>query len=150
MKHFATALCMACAATAFASVGETHAVDWTAVGRWTVLVFCAIVLARPLCAGLRALARLAVPALFAFLLLSLGMFATTPNGGTPTREEKERIRAELAAAAAERAALAGILTGDTRSGDATNGTPAFAYTMIGKDTNRVELASVWTPEYVFS
>jgi hypothetical protein len=50
---------------------QAHAVDWTAVGRWTVLVFCAIVLARPLCAGLRALARLAVPALFAFLLLSL-------------------------------------------------------------------------------
>ena len=54
---------MAFAATAFASAGDAHAVAWMAVGRWTVLVFCAIVLARPLCAGLRALARLAVPAL---------------------------------------------------------------------------------------
>ena len=51
---------MACAATAFASAGDAHAVDWTAVGRWTVLVFCAIVLARPLCAGLRALKRVHV------------------------------------------------------------------------------------------
>ena len=129
---------------------QAHAVDWMAVGRWTVVAFCAVVLARPLCAGLRALARLAVPTLFAFLLLSLGMFATTPNGVIPTREEKERIRAALAAAESERAALGSLLTGGTRSGEVTNGAPAFAFTMVGKETNRVELAATWTPEYVFS
>ena len=136
---------MACAATAFASAGDAHSVDWTAVGRWTLLVFCAIVLARPLCAGLRALARLAVPALFAFLLLSLGMFATTPNGGTPTREEKERIRAELAAAEAERAAMGGILVGgggfaapseseSSGSGDPTN----LCFTSFSRTPSNVE------------
>ena len=140
---------MAFAATAFASAGDAHAFDWMAFGRWTVLVICGMALAAPLVTGLRRLARLAVPALFAFLLLGLGIFATTPNGGVPTREEKERLRAELAAAEAERAALGSLLTGGTRSGDATNDAPAFAFKMIGKETNCVDLASEWTPEYVF-
>ena len=150
MKHFATVMCMAFAATAFASAGDAHAFDWMAFGRWTVLVICGMALAAPLVTGLRRLARLAVPALFAFLLLGLGIFATTPNGGVPTREEKERLRVELAAAEAERAALGSLLTGGTRSGDATNDAPAFAFNIIGKGTNRVDLASAWTPEYVFS
>ena len=115
---------MAFAATAFASAGDAHAFDWMAFGRWTVLVICGMALAAPLVTGLRRLARLAVPALFAFLLLGLGIFATTPNGGVPTREEKERLRAELAAAEAERTALGSLLTGGTRSGDATNGPDA--------------------------
>ncbi len=141
---------MAFAATAFASAGDAYAFDWMSFGRWTVLVICGMALAAPLVTGLRRLARLAVPALFAFLLLGLGIFATTPNGGVPTREEKERLRAELAAAEAERAALGSLLTGGTRSGDATNDAPAFAFNMVGKETNRVDLASAWTPEYVFS
>ena len=141
---------MAYAATAFASAGDAYAFDWMSFGRWTVLVICGMALAAPLVTGLRRLARLAVPALFAFLLLGLGIFATTPNGGVPTREEKERLRAELAAAEAERAALGSLLTGGTRSGDATNDVPAFAFNMVGKETNRVDLASAWTPEYVFS
>ena len=98
MKQLVTVLCMAFAATAFASAGDAHAFDWMAFGRWTVLVICGMALAAPLVTGLRRLARLAVPALFAFLLLGLGIFATTPNGGVPTREEKERLRAELVAA----------------------------------------------------
>ena len=141
---------MVCAATAFASAGDAHAFDWMAFGRWTVLALCGMALAAPLVNGLRRLARLAVPALLAFLLLGFGIFATTPNGGIPTREEKERLRAEQAAADAERAALGSLLTGGERSCDATNESPAFAFTLIAKETNRVELAAEWTPEYVFS
>ena len=55
-----------------------------------------------------------------------------------------------AAADAERAALGALLTGGSRTGDATNESPAFAFTLIAKETNRVELAAEWTPEYVFS
>ena len=51
MKHFATVLCMAFAATAFASAGDAHAFDWMAFGRWTVLVICGMALAAPLVTG---------------------------------------------------------------------------------------------------
>ena len=71
MKHLATALSISLAATAFASAGvEALSFDWLSVGRWTVIAFCVVILLRPLCAGLRALVRLRLSVLVAFVLAS--------------------------------------------------------------------------------